>query len=264
VNLAASAVAFLIWLVTPTNWKLNQAIAPVASAMTIVAAIIRPELMLSPSVWSLLVSLPRLGTGELVRLNGVGSGCPGCWPKLAGSFCFSMCLGFGTGLGRLLQLAPLRSNTDAIRIKANQVLEGFMGRKRIERSGFRFRHDTTVPAHGVRAENPAYRTTSPSPSPLQETSSVTHSKRSEQKQNRESRAKNARCIRTLTFILSLAGRGDKTSTSLHKALLAGREGRKDPALVVSRTRRRRNQEFGPSPAGSRRPRVCDTSLTGRG
>jgi hypothetical protein len=48
---------------------------------------------------------------------------------------------------------------------------------------------------------------------------VTSAKRSEQRRNLESRAKDARCIRTLTFILSLTGRGDRISTSLRKGLL---------------------------------------------
>src|SRR5271170_3852700 len=48
---------------------------------------------------------------------------------------------------------------------------------------------------------------------------ITSTKRSEQRQNRESRAKDARWTRILTFILSLAGRGDRTSTSLCKRFL---------------------------------------------
>ena len=40
---------------------------------------------------------------------------------------------------------------------------------------------------------------------------VTFAERTEGSRNLDSRAKDARCIRTLTFILSLTGRGDKTS-----------------------------------------------------
>ena len=40
--------------------------------------------------------------------------------------------------------------------------------------------------------------------------------------NLDSRAEDARCIRTLTFILSLAGRGNNAAIGLRKGLLAGR------------------------------------------
>ena len=47
------------------------------------------------------------------------------------------------------------------------------------------------------------------PRSLENRRCITSAARSEQRQNLESRAKNARCKRTLTFILSLTGRGEK-------------------------------------------------------
>src|SRR5271156_374987 len=65
----------------------------------------------------------------------------------------------------------------------------------------------------LRATNEA-RNLTPNPFPLGKVNRIERTAL-RQRQNRESRAENARCIRTLTFILSLAGRGDRKSELRH-------------------------------------------------
>src|SRR5271168_610337 len=61
----------------------------------------------------------------------------------------------------------------------------------------------------------------------------------EQRRNPESRAKDARCIRTLTLILSLTGRGEDNGRG-YARLFAGR-GEDDAALLAERGDGRRGR-----------------------